>query len=65
VGRVKRTLQLRLSQLLPGEHSHLYFTLPPECFSAARWGEEIEDIELCTDHEPPAATRRGKIVFIE
>ena len=48
-----------------GEHKHLYFTLPPECFAPERWGGEIEDIELCTDHKPPEETRRGKIVFID
>ena len=52
-------------QLLSGEHRHLYFTLPPECFSAALWGEEIEDIELRMDHRTPKPGDRGIIVFVD
>ncbi len=60
-----QTLAAQRVELLPGEHRHLYFTLPPECFSAARWGEEIEDIELRMDDRPPRPQDRGVIVFVE
>ena len=67
-GRVDATWEKLVAQVFDiaaGEHKHLYFTLPPECFSPQKWGEEIEDIELCTDHRKPEAGRRGTIVFID
>ena len=48
-----------------GEHKHLYFTLGPECFSADRWRQEIEDIELRIGDRRPGPQDRGIIVFIE
>ena len=47
------------------EHKHLYFTLTPDCCSFDRWQQDIEDIELCTDHQTPAPEAVGTIVFIE
>ena len=67
-GRVDETweaLVTRRFEIGAGEHKHLYFTLGPECFSAERWGEEIEDIELITSDARPAANARGTIVFVE
>jgi len=53
------------TEIRANEHKHIYFTLTPDCFSAERWHEEIEDIELITDHEMPDADARGVIIFVE
>ena len=48
-----------------GEHRHLYFTLPPDCFSPERWCGEIGDIELRIDDRRPDPGVRGRLVFLE
>ncbi len=67
-GRVDRewvALATQKTALGAHEHKHLYFTLTPDCFSFDRWQQDIEDIELCTDHQTPAPEAVGTIVFIE
>ena len=60
-----QALVTRRTEVLAGEHKHLYFTLAPDCFSFERWNEEIEEIELCTDDQKPPADARGRIIFVE
>lgn len=60
-----QALVTRRTEVLANEHKHLYFTLSPECFSAERWGEEIEEIELRIDDQKPGPQAMGRIVFVE
>ena len=58
-------LLTRREDIGAGEHRHLYYTLGPECFSQARWGSEIEELELIiSDHMPPEDAR-GRVVFVD
>ena len=50
----------------PGEHRHLYFTIPPEVFEPEFWnGEEVEELELTAGEQRPADGARGTLVFVE
>ena len=48
-----------------GEHRHLYYTLGPECFSDARWGSGIEELELIISDQRPSEDARGRVVFVD
>ena len=65
VDRAWKRLMTRRFDIAAHEHKHLYFTLEPDCFSPARWGEEIEDIELLISDRAPDDRTHGKIVFID
>ena len=50
----------------PGEHRHVYFTIPGDCFTPSFWkGETPEDMELRISHRMPGADEKGKMVFVE
>ena len=50
----------------PGEHRHLYFTIPPEAFEPEFWnGEEVEELELTAGEQRPADGAHGTLVFVE
>ena len=55
----------RREEIGAGEHRHLYYTLGPECFSAARWGAEIEELELVISDRRPEDGARGRVVFVD
>ena len=66
-GRVSDEWQALVTQrteVMAGEHRHLYFTLTPDCFSFERWQAEIEDIELRIEDHMPGNDARGRIVFV-
>ena len=49
----------------PGEHRHLYFTIPPEAFEPEFWnGEEVEELELIAGEQRPADGAHGTLVFV-
>ena len=60
-----RSLVSTRCALAAGEHRHLYFSLPPEVFSPAFWGEEVEELELIVRDAPPDPDSVGKLIFIE
>ena len=62
-GRGWKRLMTERVYLDAGEHRHLYFTLGPEAFTAAIWGEAPDELELAIrDTEPPG---NGVAVFVE
>ena len=58
-------LLTRREDIGAGEHRHLYYTLGPECFSAERWGAEIEELELIISDQKPSEDARGRVVFVD
>lgn len=46
-------------------HPHLYFNIPAERFSAAFWGEEVEELALAAGDTPPGPMEQGVLVFFE
>ena len=60
-----RVLATRRLELGSGEHRHLYFTMEPEMFSSARWGEVPDELELAIRDSEPSPGERGAAVFIE
>ena len=50
----------------PGEHRHVYFTIPGDRFTSSFWqGKTPEDVELRISHRMPEADEKGKLIFVE
>ena len=59
-----RELVCKVCTLSPGEHAHLYFHIPPRCFSPEFWdGETPEEMTLFAGVTAPQTI--GVLLFIE
>jgi len=53
-------------EIQPGEHKHIYYTIPRESMRPAFWHtDELEELELLTHHNPPAGNAKGILIFVE
>ena len=63
-GGAWRPLRTHRIPLQAKEHNHLYFTLSPDLFTPAYWGEEIDELELCVSDREPGPRARAVLICI-
>ena len=49
----------------PGEHRHVYFTIPGDRLTSDWWGCELEELELIVSPFAPGEDEHGALVWIK